>query len=230
MTVRGVLQVHSAPPALSPHIEWAVAGVLGVGVTLPWVEQPASPGSMRTELSWQGRPGAGGAIASALACWNLVRFEVTEEASPGCDAVRYSCTPSLGSFSAVISANGDVLIPEGRLRAAMTLASVSASAAFAGSGPLSAVPAGASLPAGSGPDYAPGSVPGSVPGLALADETWPGEGIRGLRERHAPRHPALGGSLEKELSLLLGQPWDDELEPFRHAAAGAPVRWLHATG
>ena len=23
---------------------------------------------------------------------------------------------------------------------------------------------------------------------------------------------------------------DDELEPFRHAAAGAPVRWLHATG
>ena len=41
---------------------------------------------------------------------------------------------------------------------------------------------------------------------------------------------ALGGSLEAELSLLLGQPWDDELEPFRHAAEGAPVRWLHATG
>jgi hypothetical protein len=222
VTVRGVLQVHSAPPALSPHIEWAVAGVLGMGVTLPWVEQPASPGSLRTELSWQGRAGAGGAIASALAGWNLLRFEVTEEASPGCDAVRYSCTPSLGTFSAVISANGDVLIPEGRLRAAMTLASVSASAAFAGSGPLSAVPAGAPSPAGSGP--------GPAPGLALADETWPGDGIRGLRDRHAPRHPALGGSLEEELSLLLGQPWDDELEPFRHAAAGAPVRWLHATG
>jgi hypothetical protein len=44
------------------------------------------------------------------------------------------------------------------------------------------------------------------------------------------RHPALGGSLEAELALLLGQPWDDELEPFRHAAEGAPVRWLHATG
>ena len=52
----------------------------------------------------------------------------------------------------------------------------------------------------------------------------------GLRERQGPRHPALGGSLEAELALLLGQPWDDELEPFRHAAAGAPVRWLHATG
>lgn len=222
MTVRGVLQVHSAPPALGPHIEWAVAGVLGMGVTLPWVEQPASPGTLRTELSWQGPPGAGGAIASALAGWNLLRFEVTEEASPGCDAVRYSCTPALGTFSAVISANGDVLIPEGRLRAAMTLASVSSSAAFTGPRPLSAVPAG-------GPGLAE-SRPDSGSGRSLADEEWPGDGIRGLRDLHSPRHPALGGSLEKELSLLLGQPWDDELEPFRHAAAGAPVRWLHATG
>jgi hypothetical protein len=179
VTVRGVLQVHSAPPALSPHIEWAVAGVLGVPVSLPWVDQPASPGAVRTELAWQGRPGAAGAITSALAGWGLLRFEVTEEASPGCDAVRYSCTPSLGMYSAVTSANGDILVPEGRLRAAMTLAAASA--------------------------------PGA-----------PG--------RSSPRHPALGGSLEAELALLLGQPWDDELEPFRHAAAGAPVRWLHATG
>jgi hypothetical protein len=29
---------------------------------------------------------------------------------------------------------------------------------------------------------------------------------------------------------MLGQAWDDELEPFRCAAEGAPVRWLHATG
>src|SRR5713226_5852488 len=122
VTVHGVLQVHSAPPALSPHIEWAVAGVIGVPVTMPWVDQPASPGMLRAELNWQGRPGIAGAITSALAGWNLLRFEVTEEASPGCDAVRYSYTPSLGTFSAVTSANGDILIPEGRLRAAMTLA------------------------------------------------------------------------------------------------------------
>ena len=70
VTVRGVLQVHSAPPALSPHIEWAVAGVLGMAVTMPWVDQPASPGALRAELNWQGRPGAGGAITSALAGWH----------------------------------------------------------------------------------------------------------------------------------------------------------------
>ena len=29
------------------------------------------------------------------------------------------------------------------------------------------------------------------------------------------------------LDELLGRPWDDELEPFRYAGDGAPVRWLH---
>ena len=30
-----------------------------------------------------------------------------------------------------------------------------------------------------------------------------------------------------EIDKLLGKPWDDELETFRHAGEGAPVRWLH---
>ena len=184
MTVRGVLQIHSAPPALSPHIEWAVAGIFGVPVTLHWIDQPAAPGSVRTELDWQGRPGTAGEIASALASWNMLRFEATEDASPGCDPVRYSCTPALGMFSASLSANGDVMISENRLRAVLTLAA-------------------------SGAD---------------------GDGLGDIRELHGPRHPALGGSLEAELALLLGDAWDAELEPFRHASAGAPVRWLHATG
>jgi uncharacterized protein DUF3145 len=184
VTVRGVLQIHSAPPALSPHIEWAVAGIFGVPVNLHWIEQPAAPGSVRTELDWQGRPGMSGEIASALASWNLLRFEISEDASQGCDAVRYSFTPELGIFSAAVSANGDVMISENRLRAVLTLAA-------------------------SGEDS---------------------EGMGAIRDLHGPRHPALGGSLEAELALLLGDAWDAELEPFRHASAGAPVRWLHATG
>ena len=39
---------------------------------------------------------------------------------------------------------------------------------------------------------------------------------------------ALGETtLELEVDRLLGKPWDDELETFRHAGDGAPVRWLH---
>jgi Protein of unknown function (DUF3145) len=164
VSVYGVLQVHSAPPALCPHIEWAVAGTVGATVSMPWVSQPAAPGTVRAEVTWQGRPGTAGAITSALAGWNRLRFEVTEEASAGCDGVRYSYTPNLGVFSAVTSANGDVLVPENRLRAALTIAA-----------------AGTSV-------------------------------------------------LDTELERLLGTAWDNELEPFRRASDGAPVRWLNATG
>ena len=164
MSIHGVLQVHSAPPALCPHIEWAVAGAVGTSVSMPWVSQPAAPGSLRAELTWQSRPGTAGAITSALAGWNRLRFEVTEESSPGCDAVRYSYTPNLGSFSAVTSANGDILVPENRLRAALAMGATGASV------------------------------------------------------------------LEAELDRLLGTAWDNELEPFRRASDGAPVRWLNATG
>lgn len=39
---------------------------------------------------------------------------------------------------------------------------------------------------------------------------------------------ALGETtLVNEVDKLLGKPWDDELEPFRYAGDGAPVRWLH---
>ena len=39
---------------------------------------------------------------------------------------------------------------------------------------------------------------------------------------------ALGdATLEIEIDKLLGKPWDDELETFRYAGDGAPVRWLH---
>ena len=33
--------------------------------------------------------------------------------------------------------------------------------------------------------------------------------------------------LHRELRLALGQAWDDELEPFRHAIGTASVTWLH---
>jgi Protein of unknown function (DUF3145) len=165
VSVYGVLQVHSAPPALCSHIEWAVAGTVGTTVSMPWVSQSAAPGSLRAELTWKGRAGTAGAITSALAGWNRLRFEVMEEASPGCDAMRYCYTPGLGLFSATTSANGDILVPENRLRAVLAIA------------------AGSGLPV-----------------------------------------------VEKELDKLLGTAWDHELEPFRRAGDGAPVRWLNATG
>jgi hypothetical protein len=139
---------------------------VGAPVGLPWSGQPAAPGALRAELTWQARPGTAGEIASALAGWNRLRFEVTEDSSPGCDGVRHCYTPDLGLFTAVTGANGDIMVSENRLRSVMLLAERGGATA----------------------------------------------------------------SLEDELGRLLGTAWDNELEPFRRAADGAPVRWLNATG
>lgn len=116
MTARGILHVHFCAPALCPHVTWAVSRELGVRAELSWSVQPAAPGSLRTEWEWTGRVGTGGRLASALRGWPQLRFEVTEDASDGCDGQRYSWTPSLGLFGTPTSANGDVMVGEDRLR------------------------------------------------------------------------------------------------------------------
>lgn len=97
MTTRGVLYVHSAPRALCPHVEWAIAGVLGVRVTLDWIKQPAANGTWRAEFSWQGEVGTASKMASALRGWHLLRFEVTAEPCATAEGERYSSTPNWAS-------------------------------------------------------------------------------------------------------------------------------------
>jgi len=161
VTTRGVVFVHSAPSALCPHVEWAVGGVLGMPVRLGWTPQPAATRTYRAELSWQGGCGTAATLASSLRGWAQLRFEVTEEPTATSEGARYSYTADLGIFHALTGLNGDLLVPEDRLRAALARA-------------------------------------------------------------------ALGGApLDEEIDRLLGKPWDDELETFRHAGEGAPVRWLH---
>jgi hypothetical protein len=112
----GVLYVHSCPPALCPHVEWAVAAELGTRARMEWSDQPAAPGQLRAEINWRGRPGTAGRLAAALRGWTLLRYEVTEEPSPGIDGERYAVTPTLGVFRSSTSVNGDLLIGEDRLR------------------------------------------------------------------------------------------------------------------
>lgn len=162
---RGVVYIHAAPPALCPHVEWALAGALGSRVTFDWTPQPAFPSMLRAELSWLGKTGAASEIASALRGWQQLRFEVTEDPSAQAEGARFSWTPTLGLFAATIGRHGDIMINEDRLRAALA------------------------------------------------------------KSRTDP-----ATTLEHELEQLLGSAWDAELEPFRYAGDGAPVRWLHQVG
>ena len=161
---RGVVFIHATPKALCAHIQWALESVLGSRVSLDWRDQPAGPGMMRADLSWTGAPGTGAAVASALKGFAGIRYEITEDASPGVDGARWSYTPSLGILHLRTSANGDLVIGEDRLREIIRLAQGS------------------------------------------------------------------GEAMAEMIEECLGTDHDAELDIFRHAGEGAPVRWLHKVG
>ena len=117
MNARGVVFVHSSPTAVCPHVEWAISGVLGAKVSLHWTPQAAVQGQLRAECTWSGPAGSGGALAGALRAWPMLRFEVTEEPTPGVDGERFCHVPSLGLWSGRTSANGDIVVAEDQLRA-----------------------------------------------------------------------------------------------------------------
>ena len=121
-TARGVLYVHSSPRALCPHIEWAAGRALERAVNFTWAEQPVLKGSMRTEFYWEGSQGTGAALASALRGWEHLRYEVTEDPTPGSDGGRWMHTPDLGIFYAQTDTVGNMVIPEDRVRSAMETA------------------------------------------------------------------------------------------------------------
>lgn len=161
---RGVIFIHSVPPAVRPHVEWAVSSVLGYEVQFEWTHQPALPSMYRAETSWTGAVGLGAVLASALGGWEHLRFEITEDPTPVSEGGRWSCTPGLGIFYAQTDLTGNVVVHENRIRAAIEQSNSDAA------------------------------------------------------------------ELQRLLDIALGQAWDDELEPFRYAGAGAPVRWLHRVG
>lgn len=116
MSTSGVLYVHSSPSAVCPHVEWAIAGTLGVRVALQWTAQPAAPGHLRAECSWSSDVGTASKLVVALRAWPMLRFEVTEDPSPGLDGERFCFAPGLGLWHTRTGANGDIMVGEDQLR------------------------------------------------------------------------------------------------------------------
>lgn len=119
MQTRGVIYIHSSPLAVCPHVEWAIGRVLDGSVTvkLGWNQQDAERGTMRAERAWTGYAGMGAEFAKALAQWPMLRFEVTEDPSAGVDGERIMHVPGRGVHRVAMSAGGDIMIAEDRIRA-----------------------------------------------------------------------------------------------------------------
>ncbi len=118
-STRGLIQIHSAPAALRPHLEWAVGAVFGAPVEFSWSPQPAEPRTLRAEYPWHGPVGTGAQLASALRGCVRARFEVTEETIAGHEGMRWAYTPRLGVFAAAIGVHGDIMVHEERLKQAI---------------------------------------------------------------------------------------------------------------
>ena len=115
----GVVYLHASPAAVCPHVEWALSSTLNARAQLKWTAQPAMPGQLRAVTNWVGPVGTGARLASALRAWSVLRFEVTEDPSAGVDGQRFCHTPQLGLWNGAMSANGDIMLGEMRLRSLM---------------------------------------------------------------------------------------------------------------
>ena len=212
MPTRGVVYVHSTPLAVCPHVEWAVARALAVPVRLRWSTQPIDPGARRAEFNWTGRPGTGARIATELRQWPMVRFEVTEEPSPGVDGERFMHVPGRGLFRAAIGASGDIQVGENQLRALMASARV---------------PAGAGARAGHGPGHRLGRRPGALPARRRGR---PGDRVDARRltgrappARTADRRAPYGGCRSDGLALKLRATLGAETEPRGEMTSERPT-------
>ena len=116
----GVVYLHASPAAVCPQVEWALSSTLNARAQLKWTAQPAMPGQLRAVTNWVGPVGTGARLASALRSWSVLRFEVTEDPSAGVDGQRFCHTPQLGLWSGAMSANGDIMVGEMRLRTLMS--------------------------------------------------------------------------------------------------------------
>jgi hypothetical protein len=118
--VRGFLTIYSAPSALRHHIDWAIQNVLGNWITLTWTQQPLLPGTFRSQLEFRDRLGASAEIASALASWHYLNFEVIENGESLGEIFRF--TPELGMHRAAIDQSGAVLLTENQLNQSLNKA------------------------------------------------------------------------------------------------------------
>ncbi len=112
----GYLYIHAAPRAVLRNLEWGMAEVLQMPISLKWESQPLLSGSYRSEVSWNGLQGTGSSLVSTLKGWHYITFELFESSSQGSDGSLYMFSPELGLFRGTVSPTGDLVINENQIQ------------------------------------------------------------------------------------------------------------------
>src|SRR3954463_7389763 len=110
---RGVVFLHCCPSAIAPHVEWAIAGVLGRPARLQWTGQPVAPQHLRAQADWSGPVGSAAKLAAALRAWPMLVFEITEDGTSASDGERLAYGPGPGFPPPTPAADGERVVGEG---------------------------------------------------------------------------------------------------------------------
>lgn len=118
-TNSGILTIHSVAAALTPHITWTIQNIAQTDVDIYWETQPLHTGNQRAVLEWSGKAGTVTRLASALATFKKIWFEITLEGSRTTNPGRWMHTPSLGITHVQTDLEGNFVLTEDRLKAAV---------------------------------------------------------------------------------------------------------------
>lgn len=114
-----VLNLFSCPNALLTHVEWQIRDNLIDPSPVTWSRQMLDPVCFKTTIQAKVTNEKFSHLVSVLASWGKLRFETYQLSRNGQISARYSATPTLGIYRAVINEMGDAMITESQLKAAM---------------------------------------------------------------------------------------------------------------
>lgn len=141
----GVLWIHSAPLALQPHLNWAVARLrdpeTSKAVRVNWRtqnikhtpthssarDQPSLRTTVCAEIQFFASAADADTVADYLGRWPRLFFEMAIDADKAGGGKRICHTPELGTFRADTDAIGNVVLNENVIRSLMTRAAVNPS-------------------------------------------------------------------------------------------------------
>ena len=113
-----VLNLFSCPNALLTHVEWQIRDNLIDSSPVTWSRQLLDPVCFKTSIQAKVTNEKFSHLVSVLASWGKLRFETFQLSRNGQISSRYSATPSLGIYRAVINEMGESIITEYQIKAA----------------------------------------------------------------------------------------------------------------
>lgn len=118
-SARSYLLLHAVPAAQARQVSWTISRTLGLEPRLIWHKQNVIADYVSANFSWDELPAVTANLASALAGWGGIWFELMHEATISTDAELWLHTPTLGLRHRSTDSSGNIVVNEFELAASL---------------------------------------------------------------------------------------------------------------